>query len=187
MSTVANFNLDQYERMVEAGAFDGRFHQRVEMIHGEIRQMNPIGSWHAQVLGDLTDWSYEVTSRSQIAIRVQTTLRIPASNSAPEPDLLWVRRRSYARKHPEPADVLLLVEVAESSLEEDRNVKGDLYAQAGIAEYWIVNLIDRTIKVYRQPAGGAYEWTHIYHGGEKVSPLLAPNVALDVDYLWPSE
>jgi Uma2 family endonuclease len=187
MSTVANFNLDQYERMVEAGAFDGRFQQRVEMIHGEILQMNPIGSWHAQVLGDLTDWSYEVTPRDQIAIRVQTTLRIPASNSAPEPDLLWVWRRSYARKHPEPSDVVLLVEVAESSLEEDRGIKGELYARAAIADYWIVNLVNRTIEVYREPANGSYQSSHTYGGGDAVSPLSAPDAILAVDYLWPGE
>jgi Uma2 family endonuclease len=187
MSTVANFNLEQYERMVEAGAFDGRFHQRVEMIQGEIRQMNPIGSWHAQVLGDLTDWSYEVTVRDRVAIRVQNTLRIPALNSAPEPDLLWVRRRNYSRKHPEPADVLLLVEVAESSLEEDRGEKGELYAQTGIADYWIVNLVDRTIEVYRQPVGGIFQWSHIYRGGDTVTPLAAPDAALAIDYIWPSE
>jgi Uma2 family endonuclease len=186
MSTVANFHLEQYERMVEAGAFDGRLRQRVEFIHGEIREMNPIGSFHAQVLSDLTDWSYDVTPRKEISIRVQTTLRMPLQQSAPEPDLLWVRRRRYAQKHPEPADVLLLIEVAESSLAEDRGEKLELYAQAGVPEYWIANLIDGTIEVYREPSQGAYAWSKTYHAGGSVAPLVLPSAKLAVDYLFPT-
>jgi Uma2 family endonuclease len=186
MSTVANFTLDQYERMVEAGAFDGRFSQHVEFIRGEIREMNPIGSFHAQVLNDLTDWSYEVTPRNEIAIRVQTSLRIPTCNSEPEPDLLWVRRQNYSRKHPEPDHVLLLVEVAESSLLEDRGEKQVLYAEAGIPDYWIVNLVDLVVEVYRQPNGSTYLSGEVFAIGESVSPLALPNAALAVDYLFPT-
>lgn len=186
MSTVASFTLDQYERMVDAGAFDGRLKQRVEFIRGEIREMNPIGSHHAQVLNDLTDWSYEVTPRREISIRVQTSLRIPTCNSEPEPDLLWVRRRNYSQRHPEPGDVLLLVEVAESSLAEDRSEKRVLYAEAGVMEYWIVNLVDQVIEVYQQPEGSTYLSTKTYALGEAVSPLILPNTALAVDYLFPA-
>lgn len=185
MSTVANFTLEQYERMVEAGAFDGHLRQHVEFIHGEIREMNPIGSFHSQVLNDVTDWSYDVTPRREIAIRVQTTIRIPSQNSAPEPDLVWVRRRSYAQRHPEPADVLLLVEVAESSLTEDRTEKLELYAEAGIQEYWIVNLVDFAIEVHRQPAGRSYSWSQSFGRGACVTPIAVPTASLAVDYLFP--
>jgi Uma2 family endonuclease len=187
MSTVANFSLEQYERMVEAGAFDGRLRQHVEFIRGEIREMNPIGSYHAQVLGDLTDWSYEVTPRNEIAIRVQTTLRIPSCNSAPEPDLVWVRRKKYFRRHPESADVLLLVEVAETSLAEDRGEKLELYAEALIPDYWIVNLLDRTIEVYRQPENNGYLWSQVFGAGDVVSPLTLQHVTLPVDYLFTND
>ena len=186
MSTVANFTLEQYERMVEAGAFDGRLAQHVEFIHGEIREMNPIGSFHAQVLSDLTDWSYDVVPRKDIAIRVQTTLRMPRQNSAPEPDLLWVRRRSYAQKHPEPSDVLLLVEVSDSTLSEDRGEKLELYAQAGIQEYWIANLIDLTIEVYRQPSGRSYSWSQKYAGDTSVAPLAVPSASLAPEQIFPT-
>jgi Uma2 family endonuclease len=186
MSTVANFTLEQYERMVEAGAFDGRLAQHVEFIYGEIREMNPIGSFHAQVLSDLTDWTYDVVPRKDIAIRVQTTLRMPLQNSAPEPDLLWVRRRSYAQKHPEPSDVLLLVEVSESTLGEDRGEKLELYAQAGIQEYWIANLIDMMIEVYRQPSGQAFSWTQKYDGDTSVAPLAVPSASLTLEQIFPT-
>ncbi len=184
MSTVANFKLDQYERMVAAGAFDGRLRQRVEFIRGEIREMNPIVSWHSQVLSDLTDWSYDVVPRSLVAIRVQTTLRIPTLNSAPEPDLVWVKRRSYSQKHPEPADILLLIEVAKSSLGEDRGEKLNLYAESMIADYWIVNLIDRTIEVYRQPLDGTYQLANVYGTGSAISPLALPDISLAVDQIF---
>ncbi len=185
MSTVASFTLEQYERMVEAGAFDGRLRQHVEFIHGEIREMNPIGSFHAQVLSDLTDWSYEVAPRKDFAIRVQTTLRMPLQKSAPEPDLIWVRRRSYAERHPEPKDVLLLIEVAESSLSEDRGEKLEMYAEAGITDYWIANLLDLTVEVYRQPSGRGYLSTQKLAAGQTVSPLALPNAAFAVDYIFP--
>jgi Uma2 family endonuclease len=170
--------------MVEAGAFDGRLRQHVEFIRGEIREMNPIGSYHAQVLGDLTDWSYDVVPRREIAIRVQSTLRIPGCNSAPEPDLVWVTRRRYLKKHPEPPDVLLLIEVAESSLGEDRGEKREIYADVLIADYWIVNLLARTIEVYRQPSGGAYQWSRVFDPGEVVNPLAVPTACLPVADLF---
>ena len=186
MSTVANFTLEQYERMVESGAFDGHLRQHVEFIHGEIRQMNPIGTLHAQVLTDLTDWSYDVAPRNEFTIRVQTTLRMPQLNSAPEPDLVWVRRRSYSQKHPEPPDVCLLIEVAESSLAEDRGEKLELYAAAGANDYWVVNVVNRTIEVYRDSAGSTYTSSNIYGAGQSIAPLCMPSQSLAVDYLFPA-
>lgn len=185
MSTTANLTLEQYEQLAEAGTFDGLHRQRIEFLHGEIRAMNPIGSFHSQVLSDLTDWSYDVVPRQEIAIRVQTTLRMPSQNSAPEPDLVWVRRRSYARRHPEPADVLLLIEVAESSLTEDRGEKLELYATAGIPEYWIVNLVDFTVEVHREPRGQLYAVVRTFSSGEFVSPVVVPPARLAVNYIFP--
>ena len=171
--------------MVEAGAFDGHLRQHVEFIRGEIREMNPIGSFHAQVVGDLTDWSYDVVPRKEMAIRVQTTLRMPLLNSAPEPDLLWVRRRSYSQRHPEPTDVMLLVEVSESTLADDRGVKLQLYAQAGIQDYWIANLLTHTVEVYRQPVGTNYCWSQTFDTGQSISPLALPTATLAINYIFP--
>ncbi|HEX3600520.1 MAG TPA: Uma2 family endonuclease [Lacipirellulaceae bacterium] len=186
MSTVANFTLEQYERMVEAGAFDGHLRQHVEFIRGEIREMNPIGTFHAQTVGDLTDWSYDVIPRKEIAVRVQTTLRIPLHNSAPEPDIVWVRRRSYAQKHPEPSDVLLLIEVAESSLADDRGEKLELYALCGIQDYWIANLIDRTFEVYRKPVRTTYSYMQTFSAGDILSPVAVPVARLAIDNIFPN-
>jgi Uma2 family endonuclease len=129
---------------------------------------------------------FDVTPRAEISIRVQTMLRIPSCNSAPELDLIWVKRRRYSRMHPEPADVLLLVEVAESTIAEDRGEKQEkqeLYAEAMIAEYWIVNLLNRTIEVYRNSTGGAYQWSRVFGAGEAMAPLALPQASLPVNYL----
>ena len=184
MSTVASFSLEQYERMAAAGAFDGMLQQRVEFIRGEIREMTPIGTFHDQAVNDLTDWSYEVIPRGRFSVRVQATLRIASANSAPQPDVFWVTRKKYTRKHPEPGDVHLLIEVAESSIRDDRGEKRDLYAEAMIPDYWIVNLPNRTIEIYRQPDGQAYQWTQTFATDSVVSPLALPEAKLAVGSLF---
>jgi Uma2 family endonuclease len=184
MSTVATFSLEQYERMAAAGAFDGLLQQRVEFIRGEIREMTPIGTFHDQAVNDLTDWSYDVAPRGRFTVRVQSTLRIPAANSAPQPDVMWVTRKKYTRKHPDPGEVHLLIEVAESSILDDRGEKRDLYAEAMIPDYWIVNIKSQTIEVYRQPDGRAYQWSQTFGLGNSVSPLALPEAKLEVASLF---
>src|SRR6478672_5577523 len=184
MSTVATFSLEQYERMAAAGAFDGLLKQRVEFIRGEIREMSPIGTRHDQAVDDLNEWSFEVIPRGRFRVRVQSTMQIPAANSAPEPDVFWVTHKKYLRKHPEPADVQLLIEVAETSIRDDRGEKRDLYAEAMIADYWIVNIPDRTVEVYRQPDGHAYQWSQIVGEDGFVSPLVLPEAKLEVASLF---
>jgi Uma2 family endonuclease len=186
MSTVATFSLEQYERMAAAGAFDGRLRQHVELIRGEIREMSPIGSLHEQVVTNLTVWSYDVAPRKRIQVRVQSTLRMPQTNSAPEPDLLWVTQKDYSRNHPEPRDVHLLVEVSETSIRDDRGEKRDLYAEAMIPDYWIVNLVNRTIEVYRQPDGREYQWSEVFGVGASVWPLILSEARLEVASLFPA-
>ncbi len=171
MSTLAHFSIDHYEHMVSAGAFAGKFQKRVELLRGDICMMSPIGVSHSYVVTLLTDWSYHVVSLANIGIRVQNPIRIPESDSEPEPDLVWVKQKEYDEHHPEPEDVLLVVEVADSSLEIDRTEKLSIYAEAGIADYWVVNLIDKQIEVYRQPRGQTYQDKNIYGKEQAFSPL----------------
>jgi Uma2 family endonuclease len=178
MSTVAHFSLAEFEHMVEVGAFSGPSEKRLELIRGELRQMSPIGFLHSHVVTLLTDWSYDVVPRGEIMIRVQNPIRIPTSDSEPQPDLVWAARRTTPEHHPQPDDVLLLIEVADASLADDRKEKLSLYAEAGIAEYWIVNLIDEQIEVYRKPSGRRYEEHSIWRGDVEVQPLALPAAAL---------
>ena len=186
MSTIAHFSLEQYEHMVDVGAFAGPFERRVELLRGEIVMMRRIGPPHHHCLILLTDWSYQVVPLEKIAISVQGPVRIPANDSEPEPDLVWAVRRDYSKRHPEPQEVLLLVEIADSSLEVDRSIKLSVYAEAGISEYWIVNLLDRQIEVYRDPSGKSYQQKTIHRGNEAVHPLAIPEAGLAPSRLFGS-
>jgi Uma2 family endonuclease len=187
MSTIARFSLEHYEHMVESGAFAGPWQKRLELLRGEICMMSPIGVQHAQALISLTDWSYQHVDLSMIMIGVQTALRIPVNNSEPEPDLAWMVRKEYSQHHPEPADVLLVVEVADSSLQADRTDKLAIYAEAGIADYWIVNLIDRQIEVYRQPHGRSYQEKTVHGKSQAVFPLALPAAEITPARLFPKD
>jgi Uma2 family endonuclease len=185
VSTIARLSLAQYDRMIEAGVFDQRKRQRIELIRGEIREMNPIGSVHEVVVDRLNEWSLENLPKRKVWVRVQNSIGIPLLESAPEPDLAWVARRDYSRGRPTAADVLLVVEVAESSLAYDRGEKADLYAEAGIAEYWVVNLPDRSVEVRREPLAGRYASLPTLRGDAEVRPLAMPELVLRPAILFP--
>ena len=184
MSTAAHFSLDHYEHMVEVGAFSGEFEKRLELLRGEIVMMSPIGPPHHNCLMLLTDWSYEVLPREKIAVSVQGPIRVPPSDSEPQPDLVWAVRRDYSKLHAEPHEILLLVEVADTSLETDRSEKLEIYAEAGIQEYWIVNLIEEQVEVYRNPAGRTYQERATYRGDAEIRPLAVPSAALQPSRLF---
>ena len=101
-------------------------------------------------------------------------IRIPITQAEPEPDLVWALRDGSHDKPPEPDGVALLVEVADSSLDYDRIVKLPNYALAGIPDYWIVNLVDNQIEVYRKPAGRNYDEHSVYRGDAEIHPLALP-------------
>jgi len=185
VSTIAHLSLAQYDRMIEAGVFDQGKRQRIEFIRGEIRDMNPIGSVHEVVVDRLTEWSFENLPKGKVWVRVQNSIGIPLLESAPEPDLAWVARRDYSRGRPTAADVLLVVEVAESSLAYDRGEKADLYAEAGIAEYWVVNIPDRSVEVRREPRAGRYASLQAVRGDAEVRPLAMPELVLRPGILFP--
>lgn len=178
MATVAHFSLEHYERMVKLGAFDAPFRMRLELIRGEIVEMSPIGTEHSYIIDLLNNWSVRVTMDHSIWVRVQNPIRIPVSDSEPEPDVVWAARKNYADRHPEPQEVLLVIEVAESSLAFDRGDKLAVYAEAGIQEYWVVNLIDRQIEVHRDPSGKTYRTSTVHRGTEAASPLALPEAKL---------
>ena len=174
----ARFSLEHYEHMVAVGAFDPPYNIPIELIQGELLMMSPVGPPHRHFLRLLTDWSYEVVPKDQIAVHIQSPIRIPSVRSEPEPDLVWTPRRDYLQQHPGPDDVLLLIEVSESSLAYDRQVKLPNYSLAGISDYWIVNLVDEQIEVYRNPLGRDYQDKSIHRGNVEIHPLALPTAAL---------
>jgi Uma2 family endonuclease len=181
MSTIARFSIEEYDRMIAAGVFSGRRYRRVELIRGEVREMLPIGPPHESAVDFLTRWSASVTPADKVRIRVQNSIGLPPLASAPEPDLAWVReRKGYGRSRPKAADVLLVIEVAESSLDYDRGEKAELYAASRIQDYWVVNLIDECVDDFREPHRGRYRKVQTFVAGQRVHPLALPKAVLSV-------
>jgi Uma2 family endonuclease len=143
--------VDEYYRMAEAGVLAPD--ARVELIEGEIIDMAPQKSRHASVVNELSTRLHEAVGRRAV-VTCQTPLRL-SERSEPEPDLMLLRPRAdgYAGSHPDAADVLLLVEVADSSARYDREIKLPLYARHGVAEVWIVDLEAGLVRFQRQPSG----------------------------------
>jgi len=173
-----HFTVHEYHRMVEAGILSED--DRVELIEGEIIEMAPIGRRHAACVDKLTELLKEKLGRAAI-VRVQGPVRLN-DQSEPEPDVALLRRREdfYAREMPGPADVLLIVEVADTSSRYDRAVKVPLYANAGIGEVWLVDLTAETIEVYAQPAGESYQSCKRLRRGDLLSPRAFPQAVLEV-------
>jgi Uma2 family endonuclease len=168
------FTVDEYHRMGEAGILGPD--DRVELIDGEIVMMTPIGSRHAACVDRCTHFFTRLVGTDAI-VRVQNPIQLD-DYSAPEPDVSLLRPREdfYAGAHPLPRDVLLVVEVADTSIGYDREVKLPLYGSMGIPEVWIVDLGRRCIDAYRGPLAGGYAERRTHRADEKLRPA-----ALDVE------
>jgi Uma2 family endonuclease len=181
MSIIAQISLEEYERMAAAGVFEGR---RLEYVRGEIRQMSPKGDRHEDMVDWLEDWSHESVRGKPVRVRVQNSIRLAGLKTLPEPDLAWVVRRRYARRKPTEKDVYLIIEVAETSLDYDLGEKAELYAEAGIVDYWVVDLIAARIVVHRDPAQNRYRSVQSVLSPQEIRPLAFPDVVLHPELLW---
>ena len=167
----------EYERLIDLGAF--RPGEPLELVGGALVVREPQGGPHATAVGLAEDVLRQVFGAGW-TVRAQSPIALD-EDSEPEPDIAVVpgSRRDYSRGH--PSHPVLIVEVADSSLEFDRREKASLYARAGIADYWIVNLLDNLLEVYRDPVadpGRPYGWrygsTLTLRAGDLVAPLAAP-------------
>ena len=185
MTTISHFSLAQYDRMIAAGVFDGRERQRLEFIHGEIREMNPIGSQHEVIVDRLAEWSFSNLPKGKVLGANSELNRLAlAGKCAGARSGLGGAVRDYSRGRPLAEYVLLVVEVADSSLAFDAGEKADLYAAAGIADYWVVNVAAHSIEVHRQPEAGRYQSVIDFSGQDELRPLLMPQVSLRPASLW---
>lgn len=178
------FSVDEYYRMAEAGILGPD--ERVELLEGAIIEMAPIGSWHAYCVAWLTNW-FSSRLMGRAVVWAQNPVRLD-SGSEPEPDLALLRPplERYRQRHPGPADVFLIVEVADTSLAYDRNQKRPLYAAAGIPEVWIVDLLAQQVIVCREPHGSGYRRVTAVSRDGTCSPEAFPDVALPVRDLFGS-
>jgi Uma2 family endonuclease len=173
------FTSAEYHAMAEAGILSED--ERVELIAGEIVEMAPIGSRHAGCVKRLNKRLMRgLGDRALVSVQDPITLGAPHE---PEPDLAILRPREddYTRSHPIPAEIFLVIEVADFSLSYDRLVKIPLYAEAGILEVWLVNLVEGVIEVYLDPFETAYRKTRVLRSGEHLAPRAFPDLELTVE------
>jgi Uma2 family endonuclease len=170
----------QFDRMGQAGVFPED--ARIELIEGELLEMTPVGRRHAAVVNRLTRAFAEAVVAGQALLSVQNPIHLD-EHSEPQPDVILLRPRAddYEDDLPTPSDALLVIEVADTSAEYDRDFKARLYARSGVGEYWVVDLQAQEIVCWRQPALAGYEVTIVAHRGEALSPMLLSDVAVRVD------
>lgn len=173
--------VDEYYRMAEVGllARDAR----VELIQGEIIDMAPIGSRHAAVVNELARL-FALAVTEQAVVSVQAPVRLDIT-SEPQPDIALLKPRAdkYSQAHPTSADVLLLIEVSDTSLRYDLQTKVPLYAAHGIEEMWIVDLGSKRLHVFRSPMSGEYLEVHTKDSTDTISVAKLPSVSLDLSQL----
>ena len=171
-----------YHRMGQVGILpeDGR----VELIEGEIIEMPPIGSIDAGTVDQLVSL-FSLAVGQQAIVRIQNPL-VLSRHSEPEPDLALLKPRDdfYKTSHPHPRDVLLIVEVADTTLRYNREVKVPLYARYGVAEVWLVDLENRCLLVFRQPAEEGYQEVQVLEQPEMMTPVMLPQCHVDLTGLF---
>ena len=173
------FSIDEYHRMAEAGIFAED--DRVELIEGEIVVMSPIGNPHAAGVRRLIRL-FTGSLGDAVIVDAQNPVRLD-DWSEPQPDIALLQPRSdfYASKSPAAENVLLLVEVADSSVVYDRDVKVPFYARHGVRECWLVDLPGEVLEVYSQPAQDGYRSVRRLRRGDKVSLEAFPGVTFAVE------
>jgi Uma2 family endonuclease len=173
---------EEYDRLVESGILSPE--ERVELLEGDIVRMWPQGPAHAVAVVN-TEQALRRVFGSDYHARVQMPF-VTDEDSEPEPDLAIVpgQPRDYILAHPSTA--ILLVEVSDTTLDYDRRRKGPAYARAGVPDYWIINLVDRLVEVYRGPTPDrGYQVAQRLRPGDALSPVGAPHATIAVDDLLP--
>lgn len=177
------FTRQQYHRMQGAGIF--AVGDRLELIQGEICKMSPIGAKHATCVAKLSE-ILTLNLSQQALIWVQNPI-ILNDRSEPQPDLALLRRREdfYAQGLPTPGDIYLIIEVVDSSIEYDRQIKIPLYAQAGIPEAWLIDVNAAMVSQYSQPARSGYKCIRSYEADDPLPMLTFPHVTLNLQAFLP--
>ena len=175
------FSVKEYYRMAETGILPEN--ARVELLNGEIIDMSPIGPFHGGVANYLTQ-IFTAAAKGRWLTAIQNPIHLD-DHSEPEPDVVLLKPAPeyYRRRHPQPEDVHLLIEISDTSLESDQEQKLPAYGRAGITEVWIVNLNELTVEVYREPHFTGYGSKTILGAGDAARPLAFPEVTVSVGEL----
>lgn len=181
--TLRKWTVEEYHKLGEMGVFHPE--ERVELLSGNILQMSAKGTAHTSALGR-TDRLLQNLFGNLAWVRMQDPIALD-DNSEPEPDIAVVRIDpfDYATHHPTPSEVYLIIEVADSSLTFDREIKAKAYARSGIADYWVLNVNERQLHVFREPAVDGYQSEVIFGENESISLLHFPAVNIAIQAMLP--
>ena len=180
-TTAAKWTIEDYHQMIEAGILRDR---AVELLNGEIIEMSPEATPHSSLSTSARDYLARLLG-DRALVREGHPITIPASNSEPEPDLAIVQRLQeniedeYWEHHPYPENIYWLIEFSNTSLKKDLDAKAKLYAAAGIADYWVINLKAMQLIVLRDPVNGVYQSQEVFSIGT-VTPIAFPEIAVEV-------
>ena len=174
-----HFTVSEYERMGETGVFAPD--ARVELIEGEVIEMSPIGSRHAACV-DLITEVFNEQLRGRAIVRAQNPI-VLGDFSEPQPDVAVLRFRPdrYRKAHPRAGDVLLVIEIADTTVPKDRHIKMPLYARASIPEALLFSLPDDQLEYFSQPELGVYRENRVLKRGERFESTAVPGLTIDVD------
>lgn len=172
------FTVGDYHRLIESGQLART--DRIELIHGEFTIMPPIGPEHSFHTTRITN-SLPLKLPSGVWLRVAEPITL-APDSEPQPDAAVVRAKEdgYRTAHPGPEDVLLVIEVADTSVAFDTQIKAQLYGQAGIPEYWVLDLPDGCLRVFAEPSAKGYKLLHIFERGDTVTSTAVAGLKIEV-------
>jgi len=173
--------VKQYRLLVEHDTFADRRGQ-VELIFGKIVETHQQGPQDADPIDELGQWSHQAVNNFRI--RIEKPIEIPDLNSSPEPDVVWATKRRYSDRHPLPEEIHLLIEVSGTSKQFDRGEKRRLYAEAGISEYWIVDIASRRAEVLTQPDGTEFKQAKTHGVDDSIAPTCLPSAVLPVARLF---
>lgn len=192
LHSLRRLSLDDYHWLIERGYFERNpiLCDPVELIDGYLVEMSPNHPPHAFAVNRLSA-TLLLALHERAFLRTQSPITLKTQQSEPEPDVVVVEPpdHKYMKRHPGPDDIFLVCEVADSSLAYDRKVKLDLYARAGIGEYWIINLNDQVLEVYRQPVvvgrRAAYQVRLELLPNQRITPLAFPDVEIALSEIFP--
>jgi Uma2 family endonuclease len=178
--TIAKWTIDQYHELIAKGILEDR---RVELLNGDIVEMPPEGMPHAVYCGRTVEYLRELL-RDRAKVRETHPITLP-NNSEPEPDVAIVKSpdTQYLAHHPYPEDIFWLIEYSDSTLAKDLNTKQQIYAQAGILEYWVVNLKASELIMFRGVGADGYNTENRLNSGS-ISPLSFPDIEVEVKRLF---
>ena len=181
LATTYKFTFDEFYRLYETGFIDSK--DRIELLNGELIIMHAIGHRHSQAVTNFNAYLSE-QARRRYKISPQNPVVLD-EYSAPQPDLVFVPWSRKSKRHPTPSEVFLIIEVADSSLQYDREDKMRAYAACGIVEFWILDLEDDVLEIHRQPEGNGYRERLTIPADGTASSLAFPDVVIELADIIP--